>query len=253
MAAGAGEAEDPARLARRLARTAGRATLATVGADGGPLATLVLTASAQDGAILLLLSAIAAHSRNIAADPRVSLLFMAGSGGEGALTRPRVSISGRALRHDDTIDRRRFLARHPAAAEWAGLPDFALLRVVPESGHLVAGFARTHRLAGPDLLVDAAAAAAMRAAEADILAHMNEDHAEAVALYATALLGARGKGWRMTGIDPEGCDLRRPPGRGTADDRHVARLAFPDPVDGPDAARRTLATLARRARETRRN
>ena len=36
---------------------------------------------------------------------------------------------------------------------------------------------------------------------------MNEDHADAIELYATKLLGAPAGAWRMTGIDPEGCDL----------------------------------------------
>ena len=39
------------------------------------------------------------------------------------------------------------------------------------------------------------------------MSHMNEDHADAIALYATKLLGAPAGAWRMTGIDPEGCDL----------------------------------------------
>ena len=38
---------------------------------------------------------------------------------------------------------------------------------------------------------------------------MNADHADAVQLYASSLLGRAGEGWRMTGIDPEGLDLRR--------------------------------------------
>ncbi len=39
------------------------------------------------------------------------------------------------------------------------------------------------------------------------MAHMNADHAEAVRLYATKLLGAEDGPWRLTGLDPEGLDL----------------------------------------------
>ncbi len=243
-----GAADDPARLARQLIRSTGRATLATVDGEGRPLATLVLAACGQDGAPLLLLSGLAAHSRNIAADPRVSLLFASEGPAEGALARPRISIVGRAGRHDDKAARARFLARHPAANAWAALPDFVLWRIAPESGHLVAGFARTHPLAATALLADVAAAARLQEAEADILAHMNADHGEAIALYAMVFAGARGGGWRMTGIDVEGCDLRRSSRGREAPDSHLARIDFPHPVDGPGAARRMLVTLARTAR-----
>jgi heme iron utilization protein len=87
---------------------------------------------------------------------------------------------------------------------------------------------------GPD-------ASPLALAEADIVAHMNQDHAEAVGLYAGHLLGLAGAGWRMTGIDPEGIDLRR--------DGEVARLDFDAPVLTPAAARRTLVALAEAARQ----
>jgi hypothetical protein len=69
---------------------------------------------------------------------------------------------------------------------------------------------------------------------------MNEDHAEALDLYAQRLLGLAGEGWRMTGIDREGLDLRR---GGTA-----ARLAFARPVETPEQARAELVRLAQAAR-----
>lgn len=248
MARRGGVADDPARLARRLIRGIGRAALATVDGEGRPLATLVLAACGQDGAPLLLLSGLAAHTRNIAANPHVSLLFAAEGPAEGALARPRISVTGRAGRHDDAAARGRFLARHPAAVAWAALPDFVLWRIAPEAGHLVAGFARTYHLAGTALLADAAAAARLQAAETDILAHMNADHREAVGLYATVLAGARGGGWRMTGVDVDGCDLRRPSRGREAPDSHLARIDFPHAVDGAETARTMLVTLARTAR-----
>ena len=42
-----------------------------------------------------------------------------------------------------------------------------------------------------------------------MLAHMNADHADAVQLYATRLLSRAGGDWVLTGVDPEGCDLRQ--------------------------------------------
>jgi len=71
-----------------------------------------------------------------------------------------------------------------------------------------------------------------------------DGQADGVALYAEPLLGVQGAGWRITGIDPEGIDLRRPMESGGA----TARLDFKGPVLTPDAARRVLVALAEAAR-----
>ena len=72
---------------------------------------------------------------------------------------------------------------------------------------------------------------------------MNEDHSAAIAHYARGLLGRSGTSWRMTGIDPEGIDLRC--------DGETARLDFTyvvSPVLTPGAARAALVQLADAAR-----
>ena len=88
--------------------------------------------------------------------------------------------------------------------------------------------------------MDTSDAAPLAAAEADIVAHMNADHTDAVGLYANVLQDRPGAGWRMTGIDPEGVDLRRA--------GESARLAFETPVSDAESARRELVELAKNAR-----
>ena len=69
---------------------------------------------------------------------------------------------------------------------------------------------------------------------------MNEDHADAVQLYAGKLLGLGGNDWRMTGIDAEGIDLRQ--------GGQVARLAFEAPLGAASEARKVLVALVGKAR-----
>ena len=69
---------------------------------------------------------------------------------------------------------------------------------------------------------------------------MNDDHREALSLYATKLLGEADGPWRPTGIDPEGMDL-------AAGDR-TARLTFEQPIKTPGELRSVLVTLAAKAR-----
>ena len=69
---------------------------------------------------------------------------------------------------------------------------------------------------------------------------MNEDHADAVQLYAGKLLGLAGTGWTMTGIDAEGIDLRQA--------GEVARLSFETPMTAAAEARQALVSLVAKAR-----
>lgn len=229
---------DPSRTARGLIRRRGHAALAT-SLDGRPYASLVATACDIVGNPLMLLSDLAQHSTNIHADPRVSLLFEDGGGHADLLAAPRLSLLGGAVPVEDDAARARFVARHPTAARYAGFADFRLYRVTAERGHLVAGFGKIDWIDGVALRL-AGDAAALAAAEAGIVAHMNADHADAVALYAERLLGRSGDGWRLTGIDPEGIDLRR--------DGDTARLDFAEPVRDPAAARAALIALVDSAR-----
>ncbi len=236
------EAEDQGTLARRLMRSRDHVALGTSLA-GHPYVSLVASACEADARPLLLLSDIAQHTKNLLADPRVSLLFEDTVGHPDPLAGPRLTLLGRAERCEDPRSTARFAARHPASARYAGFADFHLYRVAIERGHLVAGFGRIAWIEAEQLGFQGDASA-LAEAEAEIIAHMNADHADAIALYAERLLGRQGEGWRMTGIDPEGIDLRR--------EGATARLDFATnshrQVLNPAAARRTLVALAEKAR-----
>jgi hypothetical protein len=195
----------------------------------------------HDLAPLLLLSTLAEHSKAIAANPAISLLFDGTAGLAQPLTGPRLTVLGRAQRTRDAQARRRFLARHPDAAMYADFGDFHVYRLDLVRAHLVAGFGRITWVEAADLVGEPPPAALM-AAEPDIVTHMNEDHADALQLCANILLGRDGQDWRMTGIDAAGCDLRRA--------GEVARLPFPAPVHDAEAARAALVALVKQARRS---
>jgi putative heme iron utilization protein len=228
---------------RQLMRRQTHAALAT-SRDGHPYVSLAALAFEYDASPLLLLSDLAQHSRNIAADGRVSLLFDGGAPEhpvQDPLAEARLTVLGEAARCDDPRLLARFTARHPSAASYAGFGDFHLYRVTVGRGHLVAGFGRISWIEGAALRF-AGDGAALAAAECEIVEHMNADHADAVALFAERLARRSGAGWRMTGIDPEGVDLRG--------DGETARLDFPAPVLDPGAARQALIAITAAARGT---
>jgi putative heme iron utilization protein len=232
----------PSAAARRVLRLAATGSLATLDRDGAPFASLVTVALTPAGDPILLLSELARHTQNLAADRRAALLLVA-PGGEGGdpLAGARLTLTGTVgPRDSDPALRRRFLARHPEAAGYTDFADIGFHRFAVAGGHLVAGFGRIVALLPADILIPVAGAEDLFAAEESALAHMNADHGKAVALYATALLGLPAGDWRLTGIDPEGIDLAAGAMRG--------RLDFPHLVSDAATLRQVLADLAKQAR-----
>lgn len=234
---------NPSRLAKSLLRRSRQGALATLMAESGdPYCSLVNVASAPDGAAILLISRLAIHTRNLLADPRVSLMLDERATGD-PLEGARIMVAGRAeeATGDDRDGlRRRYLNAHPSAETFVDFKDFSFFRIRPSGAHLVAGFGRIVDLKPEQFLTEVGDAASLIEAEQGAVEHMNEDHREAMNLYATKLLGAESADWRCTGCDPEGFDMQA--------DAATLRLEFPARVTDPGELRKTLVKLAEEAR-----
>jgi len=237
----AGSGFEPVGVARALLRSARRASLATLGPDGAPYVSLVALATAPEGAPLLLVSDLARHTHNLASDPRASLLC-ADVGAGDPLAHPRVTLFGACVAVDKTEQKARWLARQPESAMYFGFSDFRMLRLEPDGAHLVAGFGRIVDLSWGDLRTDVAGAEGLIAAEEGIVAHMNEDHADATRLYATKLLGLPDGDWRFEGVDPLGCEI--------ALEGRAAYLPFDAPATTAGDVRKRLVALVAKARSS---
>src|SRR3982751_178622 len=184
---------DSAGLARSLLRRCRQGALATLMADNGdPYCSLVNVASHADGSPILLISRLALHTRNLLSDPRVSLMLDERAEGD-PLQGSRVMLAGRAVEagsEDVAVFRRRYLNAHPSAEAFVDFKDFSFFRIAPSGLHLVAGFGRIIDLKPEQFLTEISDAADLLEAEASAVEHMNEDHREAMGLYATKLLGA---------------------------------------------------------------
>lgn len=234
---------DPARLARSLLRRSRQGALATLmQGSGDPYCSLVNVASHPDGSPILLLSQLAVHTRNLLADPRVSLMLDERAEGD-PLEGSRIMLAGRAEPAQGeaaALLRRRYLAAHPSAEAFADFKDFSFFQITPTATHLVAGFGRIVDLRPEHFLTDLAGAKGVLDAEAGAVEHMNEAHRDAMELYATRLLGAESADWRCTGFDPEGMDMQA--------GRQTLRLEFPERVRNAAEIRKVLAQLADEAR-----
>jgi putative heme iron utilization protein len=228
-------------LAKDLLRRIRSGALGSLDRDAGfPFASLVTVATDPAGAPLLLMSRLAGHTRNLEADPRASILLAEGGKGD-PLAHPRLTVIGEITRYSDPKGRERFLARHPKAQLYADFADFSFFRMTVSSFHLNGGFARAMTGAASAIMTSLEGAEGLLTAESGALAHLNEDHVEALNLYATRLAGAPAGSWRATGLDPEGLDLM------LWGDR-TARVPFPERVTTPRALREILKGMADRVR-----
>ncbi|WP_315812582.1 HugZ family protein [Bradyrhizobium sp. SZCCHNR2028] len=234
---------NPNRVTHSLLRRSRQGALATLMVGSGdPYCSLVNVATASDGAPIILISRLAVHTRNVLADSRVSVMLDERAPGD-PLEGSRIMLSGKAEQASDDnreMLRRRYLNAHPSAADYADFADFSFFVIRPSGTHLVAGFGRIVDLKPEQFLTDISDADELILAEQGAVDHMNEDHREALALYATTLLGAEAAEWRCSGCDPEGLDLMA--------DGRTLRLEFPERVTTPGALRKMLVRLADEAR-----
>ena len=227
---------------RCLMRSLRSATLSTglATAEGWPYGSMVTVAIDQSAHPLLLLSDLSDHTHNLAEDSRASLLFVQPTRHRNPQRGARVTVLGNIRKTDKSEHAARFLTMHPEAQMYAGFGDFNFYRMSVDRAHWVGGFAQAQWLDGKQVTFKGTQVQTISEAEAGVIDHVNLDHGDTVDLYARKLLGRRGDGWRMVGIDGDGADLER--------DGRFARLPFPSVISNASEARDILVSLAVEAR-----
>lgn len=236
-----------AERSRTLMKSKAFGCLATMSTEcpGFPFGSLVGYTVDELGRPLLCLSSLAEHSRNMAANPRASLMVAEHDGGNNLLALARVTLVGEMSRIDSeerahALDR--YLAAHPSAF-YTSFQDFSVYRLEVAKVRYVGGFGRMswvsaeqYATAEPDTLVDAAGR---------IIEHMNEDHADALVDYCRAFGGIDAASAELVGVDRYGMDVLATL---TGDDRRAVRVDFTERTDTTDAVRRQAVALLHEAR-----
>lgn len=152
----AGDLPAAARALLAAERTGVLSTI-SVHRTGYPYGSVTPYALSRRGQPLILISALAAHTKNLLADPRASLFI----GDHAAAADPqaggRLALLGLAARVpeievSDAHDR--YLARQPQARDYFKTRDFQLWELAVEELRLIAGFGRIAWLTGSALLID---------------------------------------------------------------------------------------------------
>jgi putative heme iron utilization protein len=229
-----------AEQARTLVHLGRAGTLGTLSRrhPGHPFVSVMPYAPDERGRPLLLISTLAMHTQNLAADPRASLLVA--QPGDDPLALARLTLmgdAGRLAAGERPAAREAYLARHPNAIHWVDFDDFAFWRLEVADVYFVGGFGAMdwltvagYEAARPDPLADAAPG---------IIAHMNRDHADALILYARVLGGLPAEAAEMVAVDRLGFKLRVR----AADGLHGCRIAFPREVTSAEQCRAVLIEM----------
>lgn len=209
----------------------------------GSVAPFVLDHNCQP---IILISNIAEHTKNIAANPKVSLLVFAGA--EDLQANARLTLLGEAVKiyKDDDADlRARYLRYLPQAASYFDMHDFSFYRIHIHQARYIGGFGKMSWLSEVDLFSGITASASVLASqETAIIEHMNADHTENLLNYCRYFHHVDAEHAHMLGIDCDGFDVSARVGNTST----ILRFDFEQPVHDAQSARAALVAMAKAAK-----
>lgn len=188
-----GTPQDTALSARQLLRAHRYGALGTLSKkfDGHPYGSITPYLVDHDGSLLILISELAEHTKNIQHDPRVSLITH-NQADPHIQTQGRVSLLGSATRvAERELAARRYLRYFPEAQRYYEMADFQFFRIAPLALRFIGGFGDIHWVKADRYQVPANSLAAE---EDGLLSAVNDTR--------PAALGT------VIGIDCDGYDVR---------------------------------------------
>jgi putative heme iron utilization protein len=226
--------------ARRMLRAHRYGALSTLSKkfDGYPFGSITPYLVDHNGSLLILISTLAEHTKNILHDPRVSLITH-DQRDPHIQTQGRVTVVGNAAPEPDREQAGlRYLRYFPEAQAYFAMHDFSFYRIHPVAIRYIGGFGRIHWV---DMENYAVQPYPLIEQETDVVAHMNTDHQDTMRNYCQHFHKCAVMDVTMTGIDLDGFDVR-------TDDK-VLRFDFVQPVMDAQQARTALVEMARTAKQ----
>jgi putative heme iron utilization protein len=230
-----------AREARQILRAHRYGALCTLSKkfDGHPFGSITPYLVDHDGSLLILISTLAEHTKNIVHDPRVSLITH-NQDNPHIQTQGRVTVVGTAQATIDAEESgKRYLRYFPEAQAYFSMHDFAFYRIIPLSLRYIGGFGNIHWINAQNYVVPPYS---LIGQEEQVIAHMNAEHKEFMRLHCKHVHRHDASDIEMLGMDCDGFDVR-------ADDR-LLRFDFPESVLDAQQARQALGTLSQLNNQT---
>ncbi|MEQ1588902.1 MAG: DUF2470 domain-containing protein [Gallionella sp.] len=225
--------------ARKMLRAHRYGVLSTISKkfDGYPFGSITPYLVDHDGSLIILISTLAEHTKNIQQNSRVSLISHNQSDPQ-IQTQGRITVIGDAkLASNQAQIGLRYMRYFPEAQAYLGMHDFSFYRIQSIAIRYIAGFGGIHWV---DMEQYAVQAYPLIEQEDDVIEHMNADHQETMRHYCQHYHQHESLNVTMLGIDCDGFDVRA--------DEKVLRFDFAQPVTDAQQARMALVEMAKVAK-----
>ncbi|MCR4296149.1 MAG: DUF2470 domain-containing protein [Elusimicrobia bacterium] len=207
---------------------------------GHPFGSTMPYAVDARGRPLFLISGMAMHTQNLAANPKASLFVTVPEAHADPLGAARLTVVGTAAvvpEGELPEARAGYLALHENAKYYVDFKDFAFWRLEAADLYYVGGFGVMGWVEAEDFT--AAAPDPLAGSAAGILSHMNADHEAAMLDLARHLKGIPATEAAMTSVDRWGFHLRLK----TPERVRSVRIGFPSEVRTAEDCRKTMAAM----------
>jgi putative heme iron utilization protein len=224
-----------ARAARQMLRSHRYGALCTLSKkfNGHPFGSIVPYLVDRDGSLLILISSLAEHTRNIQLDPRVSLVTHSQDSPD-IQSQGRITLVGDAQPAANKFQiGKRYLRYFPESQNLFAMDDFSFYRIVPHTLRFIGGFGKIHWVSADSYLVPPYL---LTEQEDDVVTHMNEGHRDTLRHYWKPFHQDAELKVEMLGIDCDGFDL--------CADSKTLRIDFAEEVLDAQQARRAFVSMA---------
>ncbi|MGB4811753.1 MAG: DUF2470 domain-containing protein [Methylophilaceae bacterium] len=211
--------------------------------EGYPFGSVAPFVLDHTGQPIILISTIAEHTKNILANPKVSLLVFAGADDLQANARLTLLGEAKLANKEDAHLRARYLRYFPQAAGYFDMHDFHFYHINISQVRYIAGFGKMGWASNEEFstLNDTAKLAEQETA---IIEHMNADHQHSLIAYCQHFHEIIPQEANMLGIDCDGFDVRVKL-EGVEKD---LRINFDNPIHDATTARAALVAMSKLVR-----
>lgn len=204
-----------------------------------PFGAMTPYALTTEGEVLILISEIATHTKNIRQCDRVGFSIMDHSP-EHQQASSRISFIGRARMVEETdplfeLYQTHYYTLYPEARHYHNAHNFYFCVLTPEFVHYVKTFGQIFSFSGDKILLQRPE---FTQDLESVLSHMNKDHQAALVHYAKDFAKITGEQYKLVNICSEGISLKV--------DHKLIYIPFPHLVEEAKDLRSTLTAMAKR-------
>lgn len=228
-------------IARNLLRKLDCGVLSTMSIEmpGYPFGSITPYVTMHDGRVVILVSDIAQHTKNMKADNKVCLTVMHNADGNKQEQGRATLIGDIEQVPEDLIGKvsARYFAFFPEARHYSQAHAFSYYWLAPKRVRYIGGFGKIFWIEKEDWAVPTPEWAAD---ESSIIQHMNDDHGDALISMAKFFCGVDADEVTLIAMDVEGCHIRA--------GKSIHHIPFDTYVTSKGDVRQAMISLANQSR-----